>query len=308
VIALLLLPAVAAAAGAQAAGGVEHVFRAGSYSKAARIASLTVQDLRHASRAENINGLFGLAVDEGRVDPMLSHRLWGSYNAVSGGDELLLRCLKSGTCDPSTCVEIARRSELHAEVLLRRADLNPTQVNHAVGSIAEQVMVGYFEASGWTRVDGQVGRTGIDGLFIKRDRDVTVREVLVVESKYNTATLQPTNYGQQMSRAWLLQKLHELRGKYPNDPTYVRVEQYIQRGIYRARLWSMRVEQGVMKIDLQQVHSKGSNVDLSPITDASAPKPPNSIRISAPENDFERALVRQYREAIDRVGRIPDGR
>ena len=34
------------------------------------------------------------------------------------------------------------------------------------------------------RIEGQVGRSGIDGLFVKRNADGVVREVLAVESKY----------------------------------------------------------------------------------------------------------------------------
>lgn len=299
-IATLLLPAVAIAGGAQIGDAVAQVFRAGSYSKVARIASLTTLDLRHASRADNIAGLFRLADAEGRVDPVRSQHLWGSYNAIPSGDALLLRCLKSPVCDPSICASIAGRSELHAEVLLRRPDLNLTQANQAVGSISEQVMIRHFEESGWTRIEGQIGRTGIDGLFIKRRGDA-VQEVLIVESKYNTGTLQPTDHGLQMSRDWALRKLTELRGKHPDNPTYPQIATYIQQGFYRARLWNMKVDNGVMKIDLQRVHSKGSDVDLLDDPGTRIAVPPKIIRLSAPENDFERALVRQYRQALEKL-------
>ena len=307
-VALLLLPAMALAGGAHVAGAAEKAIRAGSHFKAARIASLTARDLRHASKADNISGLLQRAAAERRVDPdpMLGSRLWTRYNAVPSGDLLLLRCLQSPACDPDSCGAIAALSELHAQVLLRRPSLNLTQVNQAVGSISEQVMLRHFEASGWAPIEGQVGRTGIDGFFIKRDEHGTVRDVLFIESKYNTGALQPTNHGMQMSRDWLLKKLSDLRAKHPDDPVYPQVERYVAEGVYRARLWNMKVEGGALNIELQRVHSKAGDVALTADDGAYVVAPPRSISLTEPKNDFERALVRELNQALDKLGPKPD--
>lgn len=308
-IAALLLPAIAVAGGARVADTVGHVFRAGSYSKAARIVSLTARDLSFASKSDNIDGLLRLANIERRVDPdpVVQSGLWARYNAIPSGDALLLRCLQSTTCDPSTCSGVAVLSELHAQVLLRRPDFDLTHTNQAVGSISEQVMIRHFQTTGWTRVEGQVGRTGMDGLFIKRNDDGKVRDVLIVESKYNTGTLQPTNHGMQMSREWLLKKLTELRKRFPDDSVYPEIEDYVDRGWYRARLWSMKLESSSMRIELQKVHSKGSDVDLLDDDGARVAAPPNSISLTQPRSGFERALVDQLRWELDKLGPKPNG-
>jgi len=76
------------------------------------------------------------------------------------------------------------------------------------------MMVRYFEHSGWTRIDGQVGRTGFDGLFVKYE-DGVIKDVLIAESKYNTSTLQSTNFGVQMSEEWIRRKMVEIKARFP---------------------------------------------------------------------------------------------
>jgi hypothetical protein len=178
-------------------------------------------ELLHASKAANIEGLLALANGERRLnlDEMAKLQAWERYNAIVDGDLLLLRCLKQTACEPLTCAGIARISDLHREVLLRSPASNLAQVNQAVGSVSEQVMIRHFESTGWTQISGQVGRSGIDGLFVKRNAEGIVREVLAVESKYNTGTLQPTQHGQQMSREWMDKKIRNLRSRQPDEPT-----------------------------------------------------------------------------------------
>jgi hypothetical protein len=239
------------------------------------------------------------AQSRGALDDVLRLQAWERYNAIADGDVLLLRCLKEPRCEPLVCADVARLSDLHREVVLRRPASNLGQVNQAVGDISEQVMVRHFESTGWTQITGQVGRSGIDGLFVKRNAEGAVREVLAVESKYNTSALQPTNHGQQMSREWLEKKLSNLRERQPDEATYRRVEALVGAGYYRARLWTMRVEKGEIQIELQRVRSASDKVDElleDPGTRVSVP--PSVIRIATPTNSFERTIVDAYQQAL----------
>lgn len=293
-------------AGAGALATASKGFRAGEYyNRMATVASLGTAELKYASKAHNIEGLLALARTERRVsfDEISQLQAWEKYNKIPDGDRLLLLCLKKPKCEPLACANIARLSDLHREIVLRQPDMNLTQVNQAAGNISEHVMNRHFESTGWQRIEGQVGRSGIDGLFVKRNGEGVVREVLVVESKYNTGTLQATNHGQQMSRDWVQRKLQQLRERQPDDATYRRIEELINGGYYRARLWTMRVDTGQLRIDLQRVRSTSDKVDDF-IDDPGARvlAPPEVIRISAPKNSFEDTIVAVYTAELGKLG------
>jgi hypothetical protein len=300
---------VDAGAGAGTVTAASKGFKAGSYyNRTASLATLSRVELRYATKPQNIDGLLTLASTERRwnLDDVARLQAWERYNAITEGDLLLLRCLKEPRCDPIRCAEIARLSDLHREVVLRQPASNLGQVNQAVGDISEQVMVRHFESTGWTRIEGQVGRSGIDGLFVKRNPEGVVREVLAVESKYNTSALQPTNHGQQMSRDWLEKKLSSLRERQPDETTYRRVAELVGAGYYRARLWTMRVERGEIRIDLQRVRSASDKVDQlveDPGTRVSVP--PSVIRLAAPANSFEKTIADAYEQALLGLGARP---
>jgi hypothetical protein len=306
-----LLAALLASGIAMGAGVGELVtaakgFRAGKYyNPKATIASLRIAELKYASPAENIDGLLALARTEGRASFHVDFKLqaWEKYTRIPEGDQFLLHCLKDPRCEPLACADIARLSELHREVVLRQPAKNLTQANQAVGHIGEQVMIRHFESTGWQRIEGQVGRSGVDGLFVKRSADGVAREVLAVESKYNTGTLQPTNHGQQMSRDWVGRKLAQLRERQPDDATYRQVEGLIERGFYRASLWTLRVNKGEIRIELQRVRSGSDKVDdLLADPGTRVLVPPEVIRISAPKDGFEKTIVAAYEEELGKLG------
>jgi len=56
------------------------------------------------------------------------------------------------------------------------------------GTSAECVMHDFYKSSGWIRIESEVGRNGIDGLYYKRKHGQT-KEVLVAESKWNKLRL-----------------------------------------------------------------------------------------------------------------------
>lgn len=305
-LAAFLAPSIAAAGTAsiieRIVGPGAHFFKSERHLPSATLSKRTVQDLAHAPKAKNIDDLLDGAIAQQRMNILDRQGARKLFNDLPSGDKLLLKCLQVQTCQPIECSRIAHVSELHAEVLLRRPDLDPIQANHAVGAISEKVMRTYFENSGWIRIEGEIGRTGIDGLFVKRKADGMIREVLLVESKYNTSTLSPTNHGQQMSRDWALRKLEELRLKHPNHSDYEQSERLIERGFYRARLWTMRFSSNRIEIDLQRVHSKDANINLLDDPGNRIAPPPQVIHISHPVNYLERTLVRAYNNALDEVG------
>jgi len=307
--ALLGASTLAMSAGSGVVVAASKGFKAGNYyNRTATLATLTRLELRYATKQQNIDGLLTLAGAERRwnFDDIARFQAWERYNGLADGDLLLLRCLKEPQCDLIRCADTARLSDLHREVVLRRPASNLGQVNQAVGEISEQVMVRHFEGTGWTQIEGQVGRSGIDGLFVKRNAQGVVREVLVVESKYNTSVLQATNHGQQMSQDWLEKKLSNLRIRQPDETTYRKVEDLVRAGYYRARLWTMRVENGEIKIDLHRVRSVSDKVDeLVEDPGTRVTVPPSAIRIAAPSNSFEKAIADAYTQALRGLGPRP---
>jgi hypothetical protein len=211
--------------------------------------------------------------------------------------------LQVSNCNPSSFVDIARMSELHAEVVARNPLLNATQVHHAVGGISESLMVRFFESSGWVKAEGQVGRTGFDGLFLKLDASGQIRDVLIVESKYNSSALKSTNYGTQMSHEWVKRKVVELQAYYPNETVYRDLAAIIENDGYRARLWSMKVENRIVQIDLKSVQSKDSKVQLT--FDELIERPPRIINLASPKNSFERNFCDWYANALAAYVPIP---
>ena len=302
---LLTLAALAASTAAFSSGGAAvaktiTAFKAGAYTKTgASIAALTARDLRHASKAENVAGLLDLAQKENRIDAIQAIQLSGSYAGLRKGDELLLICLKNVKCQPDSFYASAKNSDLHAAVLARAPALGATQANHAVGAVNEGLMLRFYENSGWKAVDGQVGRTGFDGLLVKVDDAGTVRDLLIVESKYNTSTLKTTNHGTQMSDEWVRKKIQDLRSQSPDADIYRQIESLVKSGAYRARLWNMTVENGKASIELKSVHSKDGTLSLRGVEDAE--RPPLVIDIRAPKNDFDRRFASWYRQEMDLV-------
>ena len=306
---LVLLVALGAApgAGAVAAAAVDsvvYVFKAGRYAKVGRLTALHADDLKYATRAETIDGLFALAQAENRVSDIDAIQLAAKYGRVKSGDTLLLTCLKVRACNPDSFLTVAQKSRLHADVIRRNPSWNPTQVDHAVGAIAEQVMDRYFRGSGWTPVPGQVGRQGFDGLYIKQENGI-VREVLIAESKYNTSTLKGTKYGSQMSQEWVRKKLLALQLQNPGEDVYQQIDRFAENGVYRAVLWHLRVDDEALYVTISKVKSKEGSVQIAEAVGTDVEElglsSTQTVRFADPENRFQRDLLQWYEEALDAV-------
>ncbi|MBR5710500.1 MAG: hypothetical protein IKX40_07055 [Thermoguttaceae bacterium] len=79
-----------------------------------------------------------------------------------------------------------------------------TVLNHVKGDLGEMMMDRFFAKEyGWARLTPTtVGRTGIDGLYVKMDSSGNPRSLLVADAKVNSANLKQTKNGKQMSRQW----------------------------------------------------------------------------------------------------------
>jgi hypothetical protein len=253
-----------------------------------------------------VNGLLELAEKERRIDPVQMMQLSRTYGAVANGDAMLLACLNASKCAPDRFLSIAQTSRLHAEVVKRNPNLGLVQAHHAVGSLNENLMIRYFEHSGWTRIEGQVGRTGFDGLFVKYD-GTTIKDVLVAESKYNTSSLQETNHGIQMSETWIRRKVVELKERFPEADIYRTLDAYIEAGAYRSVLWNLKIEDDAMQIAISTVKGKGGDVSVveTAASDLAILGEPvtNSIKLKAPNNKFEASVLSWYSAELDAVSK-----
>jgi len=285
------------------ARGVDRIFKAGSYKKFSQIGSLTSKDLNYATKVENIEGILDLAAQENRIDSIQMLRYAKLYSSQNKGDLLLLKCLKVRGCNPESFIGIIKTSELHSEIVLRNPSLGIVQVHHAVGEVTENLANWYFQSSVWTKIPGQIGRQGFDGLFIKVE-DGIIKDVMVVESKYNTSILQQTNHGTQMSDQWVRRKLYELKKKYPDDKTYEGIEKFVNAGTYRAIVWNMKVENGALKVGIGKVKSKDGNIAISSLAGSESQQLAtpfvNNILIKKPKNKFEESFIKRYTSEIAR--------
>lgn len=296
---------VAATAAVSAVGRASRGILNKTSPKTAQLASLTARDLHGGLRSDNVRWLLDVASVRGRVDELGQIRAWSTYSAIDRGDALLLVCLQHRSCDLDVFARNVKLGGLHREVAIRQPALGSVQVGHAVGAVSEAVMVRHFEVSGWTQIEGQIGRAGIDGLFIKRKADGTLGEVLFVESKYNTSQPQMTNHGMQMSQDWLLKKVRDLQGAHPENPVYVEIEQRILAGHYRSRLWGMRVDDDSIRINLDRIHSKDGDITVVDDIEQRIPPPSQVISIRNPQSGRDRLIVQTLQSELDKVGRSP---
>ncbi|MDX8383603.1 MAG: hypothetical protein R8M45_05940 [Ghiorsea sp.] len=273
---------------------INPIIRAGMLSKVTR-SSLTM------SKSENIQSLIELAIKENRIG-FVKHVVHSkAFSKLKGGDKLLLKCLKSTACNMDNFPSIVGKSTLHAQIITKAPHLNLTQTNIRVGVINENIMAKYFQSMGWKKIEGEVGRNGIDGLFIKR-KNKKIIDILIVESKYNTSGLQYTKSGKQMSKTWVTEKIRSLQKKYPGNQDYQSIQRFIQNDSYRALLWNLKVSDKTLKILVKNIHDKEGVVTASAIQGRDKMKinfaRNQEININKPANAFHNQVASWYREEL----------
>ena len=104
-----------------------------------------------------------------------------------------------------------------ADVALARSLITPSLLR---GDVSERLVIDvllreHLVTNGdWRMIRPRLGSQGIDGVLIKFDDRGNPRQLMVAETKYNTARLGMTKDGLQMSRQWRNTRLKALAGRY----------------------------------------------------------------------------------------------
>jgi len=155
----------------------------------------------------------------------------------------------------------------------------------------------FYTNSGWTQVEGEIGRHGIDGLYYKKKKGV-IREVLVSESKWNKSRLGFSGKGKtikQMSQKWVMRTMDKLVKKTGTD-TYHTLRTLITNNQYRARLFRLKPKSDShIQISIYKIKNKGLNT-FDKIKDSQLLR---AMDINAPRNSFEEGMISAYNECRD---------
>jgi hypothetical protein len=180
---------------------------------------------------------------------------------------------------------------LHAENIHLNDSKIQGRLNIVNGASAECVMHRFYENSGWVRIEGEVGRNGIDGLYYKKKRGV-IREVLVSESKWNKAKLGRSGKNRlvrQMSQEWILHTLKRLQ-KHRPQPEYATIRKLVENGQYRARLFKMApLGKDKVQITIYKIQNKGFKHFDTFLESRLRP-----ITTGKPKNRFEAGILDAY--------------
>ncbi len=165
------------------------------------------------------------------------------------------------------------------------------RLNIVNGYSAECMMHKFYTGTGWTRIEGEVGRNGIDGLYFKR-KSGQIREVLVAESKWNKSRLGRSGKNKlvkQMSQEWVLRTMHKLE-RYNPLPEYGTIKKLIEHDQYRARLFKvLPVGEDSIRIDIYKIKNKGKKNFETFVESKLRP-----INLEDPRNGFEQNMLNAY--------------
>jgi len=174
-----------------------------------------------------------------------------------------------------------------------RDSLIQGRLNIINGASAECVMHKFYTNSGWTQVEGEIGRNGIDGLYYKKKNGV-IKDVLVAESKWNTSRLGRSGKNKavkQMSQEWVLRTMNKLVKKMHTN-IYTTLRRFIESNQYRARLFRLKPKShNTIQISIYKIKNKGLKA-FDEIKDTQLPP----IQMNAPRNSFERGIVTAYND------------
>ncbi len=165
------------------------------------------------------------------------------------------------------------------------------RLNIVNGYSSECMMHQFYTSTGWIKIEGEIGRNGIDGLYYKT-KDGHIKEVLVAESKWNTSRLGQSGKNKlikQMSKTWILRTMNKLQ-KYKPLPEYHSIKKFIEHDQYRARLFKVipTGEDGI-RIDIYTLKNKGQHT-----FDRFVERRLDPINLKVPKNSFEEQMVKTY--------------
>lgn len=178
------------------------------------------------------------------------------------------------------------------DILSDTENIQP-RLNIISGASAECVMHYFYVSNGWTQIEGEIGRNGIDGLYYKKKNN-TIKEVLVAESKWNTSRLGFSGKNKtikQMSKEWVLRTMDRLVRKMDSH-TYRILRKLISHDQYRSRLFKMKpVEDSSIQITIYKIKNKGLTA-FDEIRDTQL----RPIDINAPKSNFEKGIAKAYND------------
>jgi ribosomal protein L15 len=165
------------------------------------------------------------------------------------------------------------------------------RLNIVNGYSSECMMHQFYTSSGWIKIEGEIGRNGIDGLYYK-EKNGQIREVLVAESKWNTARLGRSGKNKlvkQMSQRWILRTLEKLQRHKPL-PEYKTIKKFIKNDQYRARLFKVLPKgSDSIQIEIYTLKNKGQHS-----FDTFVERKLNPIKLHSPKNSFEKRMLKAY--------------
>ncbi len=225
-------------------------------------------------------------------------------NKKMSPSELLKNSEKNGISgDSSEQNDLKKLTEDTLKTRLKEElpECNDSNINKIKGNISEQLMDEYFKKSGWEKIQGEVGVNGIDGLYVKRDKDGNITNVLMSESKYNTSQLGDTKDGKQMSKDWIMKKLDNLEKAYPDNQDYSQIKDLVNDDKYRARLWQVNEVDNTLHISLKKIDSTGNEVSISQLSgneNYKINKIP-AIDLKAPTDSYHKSISDSYTTIVD---------
>jgi len=182
--------------------------------------------------------------------------------------------------------------------------LTEGQINNLKGKIGEDMMDLFYKKSGWTKINGEVGRNGIDGLYIKRDKEGNIKQLLFSESKYNTSQLGDTNYGKQMSKEWLNKKIEDLKEIYPDNKDYQQIAALVKENKYRSRLFQINQDGNILDIKISKIENpNNTDVVKSDLLGKEQMKinKIKEIDLTNPENDYAKFITDSYNNVVNKT-------
>ena len=165
------------------------------------------------------------------------------------------------------------------------------RLNIVNGYSSECMMHEFYTSTGWIKIEGEIGRNGIDGLYYKMKNN-HIKEVLVAESKWNTSRLGRSGKNKlikQMSKRWILRTMDKLQRHKPLLE-YNTIKRLIENDQYRARLFKV-IPKGSdsIQIDIYTLKNKGQHE-----FDTFVERKLDPINLKTPKNSFERKMVKAY--------------
>ena len=231
----------------------------------------------------------------------------GKMLLKEGGEQLLKHgdeVVKVAKDKVEDVVESEVKSSLENTLQKELPELSEAQLKHVKGEISEGMMDKYFTNSGWKKIEGEVGRNGIDGLYVRGDHGHL--KVLFSESKYNTSQLGETLHGKQMSQQWLEKKIDDLIKANPNNIEYKEISELIQKGEYRSRLWQLKDEGqklGIEVSDIEQIGKQGIAIKDIPGKENLKINSPmyKEIDLQNPADVYAKKIAEQYNDTVSKV-------